>query len=52
MQARQGDVFIERVETLPESVKPKAPDRGRVVLAYGEVTGHYHEVIAATPDGD
>jgi len=39
-QFRQGDVLVERVETLV--VKTKASDR--VILAHGEVTGHAHEV--------
>lgn len=41
--ARQGDVLIIR----DDSVKPGAPiarDAGRVVLAYGEVTGHAHAI--------
>lgn len=39
-QFRQGDVLIERVESLP--IKPK---RGkRTILAHGEVTGHAHEI--------
>lgn len=44
-QARQGDVMIERigdVTDLPEGLVSIARDRGRVVLAYGEVTGHAH----------
>jgi hypothetical protein len=43
--ARQGDVLIKRVEEIPEGLKPVPLDRGRVILAYGEVTGHAHAVI-------
>lgn len=43
-QARQGDVYVERVASLPKGAKPKARDNGRVVLAYGEVTGHAHAI--------
>lgn len=43
-QARQGDVFIERVAALPEGLVPAAPDGNRYILAYGEVTGHAHAV--------
>ena len=50
MQARQGDVFIERIAALPNGLTPKAPDGGRVVLAYGEVTGHAHALDAALAD--
>lgn len=40
-QFRQGDVLIERVESVPQgAVKSK----GRVILAEGEATGHAHEI--------
>jgi hypothetical protein len=43
---RQGDVFIQRVEdTVKVGTKVKR-DGGRVVLAYGEVTGHAHAIAA------
>lgn len=46
-QARQGDVFLEKVTSLPEGAKKQAKDaRGRVVLAYGEVTGHAHAIVS------
>ena len=41
-QFRQGDVFVERVKSIPADLTPKTRDRGRIVLAYGEVTGHAH----------
>jgi hypothetical protein len=42
-QVRQGDVFIERIDDpVPAGAKPVAADKGRTVLAYGEVTGHAH----------
>lgn len=44
---RQGDVLIKRVRTIPTGAKPKARDKGRVILAYGEVTGHAHQVMVA-----
>ncbi|MGE3267135.1 MAG: hypothetical protein AB7P40_00195 [Chloroflexota bacterium] len=49
-QARQGDVWIERVDEaeLPRNAEIVPADRGRVILAYGEVTGHAH-AIAARP---
>ena len=40
MKARQGDLLIVKVESIPEGVKPKK-DR---VLAEGEATGHMHEL--------
>lgn len=40
---RQGDVFLQRVETRPEGLEPAPRDRiGRLVLAYGETSGHAH----------
>ena len=45
---RQGDVLIRAIADaeVPAEVKPVARDRGRVVLAYGEVTGHAHAINA------
>jgi len=40
---RQGDVMLKRVgDALPEGVKDVTPEKNRIVLAYGEVTGHAH----------
>lgn len=40
---RQGDVLIKKVDALPLGVKPVDwTKEGRVILAYGEVTGHAH----------
>lgn len=41
---RQGDVALVLVSKLPSEAKDITPDKGRVVLAYGEVTGHAHAV--------
>jgi hypothetical protein len=43
-QARQGDVFIERIEAKEPEGEEIPKDNGRVVLAYGEVTGHAHAI--------
>lgn len=43
-QARQGDVFIKAVAKIPADAKVKPRDNGRVVLAYGEATGHAHAI--------
>lgn len=40
-QARQGDVMIRSVSAIPAGAQP-VETKGRVVLAYGEVTGHAH----------
>jgi hypothetical protein len=40
---RQGDVLLRKIETLPENLVPVSCD-GRIVLAYGEVTGHAHAI--------
>ena len=44
-QIRQGDVFLVPTRTRPSAVAQRVTDRGRVILAYGEVTGHAHEVV-------
>ncbi len=44
-QARQGDVFIQRLPDdfqIPAEAKQVPKDKGRTILAYGEVTGHAH----------
>jgi hypothetical protein len=44
-QARQGDVFLRRVDgPVPPGAAEVPRDNGRVVLAYGEVTGHAHAI--------
>jgi hypothetical protein len=43
-QVRQGDVFLERVSSLPAKAVRLSRDQGRLILAYGEQTGHAHVV--------
>ena len=44
-QFRQGDVFLIQIEKLPEEAREeKQPER--IVLAYGEVTGHSHSIAS------
>lgn len=43
---RQGDVLLVKVDGLPENVAPVSCD-GRIVLAFGEVTGHAHALSNA-----
>jgi hypothetical protein len=45
LQFRQGDVFIEKIEALPSGLKKHKKDNGRIILAYGEVTGHAHAIV-------
>lgn len=40
---RQGDVGIRAVAALPKGAQDVTPN-GRIVLAYGEVTGHAHAI--------
>lgn len=47
MRYRQGDVLIELVDELPARCRAVDRDEGRIVLAYGEVTGHAHAVVGA-----
>ena len=47
LQFRQGDVFLMKLDELPsDAVAVQANDGGRIVLAYGEVTGHAHAIDA------
>jgi hypothetical protein len=41
---RQGDVLIVPIGKLPAGLKPVEREHGRLVLAYGEVTGHAHAI--------
>lgn len=41
---RQGDVLIERVQSLPDGGESVRPESGRIILAHGEATGHHHSV--------
>jgi hypothetical protein len=43
---RQGDVLVVAVDAVPDSARPVPRDAGRIVLAYGEVTGHAHAIDA------
>lgn len=42
--ARQGDVLIVGVKSIPKNVEPVAREQGRVILAHGEATGHAHAI--------
>ena len=41
---RQGDVLVHRVASLPANAHPVANSDDRIVLAFGEVTGHAHAI--------
>ncbi len=41
---RQGDVLAIPVKALPAGCTEVPNDHGRIVLAYGEVTGHAHAI--------
>ena len=40
---RQGDVLIRQIRTIPKSAT-RQETKDRIVLAYGEVTGHAHAI--------
>lgn len=42
-QIRQGDVYLFRVDSLPEATAAKPVGKNHV-LAYGEATGHCHAI--------
>lgn len=41
---RQGDVLMLANAQLPDRAKPVEPANGKVILAWGEVTGHHHRI--------
>jgi hypothetical protein len=43
---RQGDVFLRAVLSIPANAQPVMRDAGRIILAYGEATGHAHAIDA------
>jgi hypothetical protein len=46
-QSRQGDIFFRSVSKLPKKGLKK---KGDAILAYGEVTGHSHQVTTPIAD--
>jgi len=50
--ARQGDVGLVPTTRQPSANATPIRDRGRTILAYGEVTGHAHEVVAGVANPD
>ena len=46
-QARQGDIFFRTVSKIPTKGLKKKTDK---ILAYGEVTGHSHQITTAISD--
>lgn len=47
---RQGDVLIERVGEIPDRAVKAKRDKNRIVLAYGESTGHSHAIAERGAD--
>lgn len=45
-QARQGDIFFKVVKELPKKLQKKTD----AILAYGEVTGHSHQITTPISD--
>ena len=41
---RQGDVLLVKTDKLPEGCKEVPHVGGAIVLAFGEVTGHKHQI--------
>ena len=42
---RQGDVALVPTRKPTHALTPVPLDHGRVILAYGEVTGHAHQIV-------
>jgi len=49
LSIRQGDVLLVAVAALPAGCTEVPNDKGRIVLAYGEVTGHAHAIADHRP---
>lgn len=49
MKYRQGDVMITNIDSIPDKAI-KQPKTDRIVLAYGEATGHAHVIEDATTE--
>ena len=56
-QVRQGDVLINPVNGIPSNAK-RVESKDAIILAYGEVTGHKHQIadietvsLYETPEG-
>lgn len=47
---RQGDVLLTQVTGLPVGCTEVPLDNGRIILAYGEVTGHAHAIRVKAED--
>lgn len=45
--ARQGDVLLFKIPSLPKGAQDVTPKDGDVILAHGEVTGHAHRIKRA-----
>jgi hypothetical protein len=45
VQYRQGDVLLVPIDALPAELTPVPREKGRVILAHGEVTGHAHAIV-------
>jgi len=45
--AQQGDVILKRIDEIPtgDRIRINKNNRGEMVLAEGEVTGHYHGIL-------
>mgnify|MGYP001375866725 CR=1 FL=1 len=44
MQVRQGDVFVERIKSIPAGAERTQVNAKRIILAEGESTGHAHAI--------
>lgn len=43
-QFRQGDVLVEKTDSVPSDAVEVPREDGKVVLAHGEATGHCHAI--------
>jgi hypothetical protein len=43
---RQGDILLVPVKDMPDGLQEVPRQKGRIVLAEGEITGHFHAIEA------
>ena len=42
LQFRQGDVYLQQIDKIPDGLTKK--NKEKIILAYGEATGHNHAI--------
>lgn len=43
LKHQHGDVLLKEIQELPKGAEPIS---GKTILAYGEITGHMHQIVS------